>query len=78
MQQQGFHGRHALEQRVLQRLRQVRELSGGKVPSQAEMANAEAALTRAVAAPRPRAAARTWAVLRAEGRWIVGALLPLA
>ena len=33
----------------LERLRQVRELSGGKVPSQAEMASAEAALTRAVA-----------------------------
>lgn len=34
---------------TLERLRQVRELSGGKVPSQAEMATAEAALTRALA-----------------------------
>jgi HlyD family secretion protein len=33
----------------LERLRQVHELSGGKVPSQSEMATAEAALTRAVA-----------------------------
>ena len=33
----------------LERLRQVRELSGGKVPSQAELATAEAALTRALA-----------------------------
>jgi HlyD family secretion protein len=34
---------------TLERLRQVRELSGGKVPSQAEMATAEAGLTRAIA-----------------------------
>ncbi len=34
---------------TLERLRQVKELSGGKVPSQAEMATAEAALTRAIA-----------------------------
>ncbi len=34
---------------TLERLRRVSELSGGKVPSQAEMANAEAALARAVA-----------------------------
>jgi HlyD family secretion protein len=33
----------------LERLRQVHELSGGKVPSQSEMASAEAVLTRAVA-----------------------------
>lgn len=33
----------------LERLRQVHQLSGGKVPSQAEMATAEAALTRAIA-----------------------------
>ncbi|HET9651922.1 MAG TPA: efflux RND transporter periplasmic adaptor subunit [Usitatibacter sp.] len=34
---------------TLERLRQVRELSGGKVPSQAELTAAEAAVTRAIA-----------------------------
>lgn len=41
----------------LERLRQVRELSGGKVPSQAEMAAAEAALARAHAEEASAAAA---------------------
>ena len=52
----------------LERLRQVRELSGGKVPSQAEMANAEAALTRAIAeeASARAAVAESSAVLRSD------------
>jgi uncharacterized protein len=31
----------------------------------------------AIEAMDSRAAARTWGVLRAEGRWIVAALMPL-
>ena len=53
---------------TLERLRQVRELSGGKVPSQAEMATAEAALTRAVAeeASARAAVAEAGAQLRSD------------
>jgi HlyD family secretion protein len=58
----------------LERLRQVRSLSGGKVPSQAEMAAAEAALARARAVARagavgargPAAVSEASAALRSD------------
>lgn len=53
---------------TLERLRQVRELSGGKVPSQAELSAAEAAVARAIAdaASAKASVTETGAALRSD------------